>query len=168
VAAPWVAVGAVAASVGIELAMLHDGIFNPGIGWFPSQEQRAAYHANRAAEKAKQAQKISNNTPTPSGSPSPQKPDDNRKGRITNQVQRTEAMEKIKQNYRYDKQKNKYILKDNGTPIKCTRTGKDVIGVDWDGAHGDIEAYGKKHHMGSLNPETFEMYKGPAGDGRTL
>ncbi len=86
----------------------------------------------------------------------------NQKKRKTNELQRTEAMKKIKENYRYDNQTKLYKLKDNGKAIKCTRTGKTVENVKWDSAHGDIEALnGKFKHMGSLDPETFEMYKGP-------
>lgn len=82
--------------------------------------------------------------------------------RKVNTLQRTEAMNKLKENYRYDNQTKLYKLKDNGAPIKCTRTGKDVINVKWDPAHGDIEALNKNlKHMGSLDPVTFEMYKGP-------
>lgn len=82
------------------------------------------------------------------------------KERKVNEIPRTEVMRKIKENYRYDKQTNLYKLKDNGTPIKCSKTGKDVRMIDWDGLHGDIEAYaGKNKHLGSLNPETFTMYK---------
>ena len=168
VAAPWVAVLTIAPAVGIGLAMLHDGIFNPGIGWFPSAQQRAAYHANRAAQNA--AKKASANAPTSTGAPSPKKPEEP-KDRIINQVQRTEAMKKIKENYRYDKQSNSYKLKDNGSSIKCSRTGKEVTNVSWDGAHGDIEAWkgtGSRDHLGSLDPKTWEMYKGPANDGRSL
>lgn len=161
-AAPWVAVGTGAFAVGIGIGMIRDRIFYPELSWWPTQEERAAVYAKHAAEKAKQAQKVSNNSPTPSGSHNPKKPDDNRRDRIVNQVQRTEAMDKIKENYRYDKQTNLYKLKDNGTPIKCTRTGKDVINVKWDGAHNDIEALNKRfQHMGSLDPVTFKMYKGP-------
>lgn len=83
-------------------------------------------------------------------------------GRKVNTLQRTEVMDELKKNYRYDNQTKLYKLKDNGIPIKCTRTGKDVINVKWDHSHGDIEALNKNlKHMGSLDPVTFEMYKGP-------
>lgn len=96
-----------------------------------------------------------------SNTPNPKKPREPKERKFNN-VQRTEALSKIKENYRFDKQTRLYKLKDNGTPIKCTRTGKDVINVKWDGAHGDIEALKKNlDHMGSLDPVTFEMYKGP-------
>ncbi len=99
--------------------------------------------------------------PNNSGNPAPQKPE-GPKERKFNNVQKTEAMESIKKNYRYDNQTKLYRLKDNGTPIKCTRTGKIVENVKWDYSHGDIEALNKNYkHMGSLDPVTFEMYKGP-------
>lgn len=105
-----------------------------------------------------------NNVPN---SPNPQKPNEP-KERKFNKVQRTEAMNRIKENYRYDKQHKAYTLKDNGTPIKCTRTGKTVKHIDWDGQHGDIEAYvHADRHLGSLDPENFSMYKGPVS-GREL
>jgi hypothetical protein len=154
-----------------------DGVFYPGIGKNASPEDYRMYDANRAAIKAGASPKsflkpkTSNNAPTPSGNPNPKKPDDEKKDRKFNQVQRTDAMRKIKENYRYDKSTKSYKLKDNGTPIKCSRTGKPVEHVSWDGAHGDIEAWKgprSNDHMGSLDPETFIMYKGPANDGRNL
>lgn len=102
----------------------------------------------------------SNNIPN---APNPKKPEEP-KERKFNQVQRTEAMEKIKENYRYDKQTKTYILKDNGKAIMNTRTGKPVKIVYWDKQHGDIEAWRGLYqgdHLGSIDPQTFEMYKGP-------
>lgn len=86
-AAPWVAVVGSGVIIGLGLAMLHDGIFNPGIGWFPSYEERQAYHARRAALKAGKApsaipqHKASNNLTMPSGNPNPKKPEDDKKER---------------------------------------------------------------------------------------
>lgn len=165
--APFAAAIVVGGFVGIGISRTYDYFFDQekyDLGVFPTEEQRSALKAKRAQDNARKAANNAkpNNAPSSSGSPSPKKPDDNKKPRVINQVQRTEAMEKIKENYRYDKQTNLYKLKDNGAPIKCTRTGKDVINVKWDGAHNDIEALNKRfQHMGSLDPVTFEMYKGP-------
>lgn len=173
-----IAVGVcIGAVLGTGLSLIHDGIFNPGIGWFPSYEDRQAYYSKRNALKANKGpssipqsgsrggspDQPSNPNPNNNYNPNPKKPDDkDKKERKVNTVSKTEVLRKIKENYRYDNQSNLYKLKDNGKPIKCTRTGKDVHNIKWDYGHGDIEALKKNlDHMGSLDPVTFEMYKGP-------
>jgi Cytotoxic len=48
-----------------------------------------------------------------------------------------------------------------------TRRDKDRL-FEWDNLHGDIEVYNKRgEHLGSMNPFTGEMHKGPV-KGRTL
>lgn len=101
------------------------------------------------------------NNPMPM--PNPQDPK-GPKERKFNQTQRTEAMKEVKKNYRFDNSSKTYKLKDNGKAITCSRTGKAVEIVYWDGQHGDIEAWKglrRGQHMGSLDPQTWEMYKGP-------
>ncbi len=163
-AAPWVAGTFGAAAIGIGIVMVYEHYFDPEkakLGIIPTQEQLRVYNAHLAAEKAKKNAgnaKQSNPSNTATGGPNGDGP----KERKFNTAQKTDALRKIKENYRFDKQSGKYRLKDNGTPIKCSRTQKPVYGIDWDGAHGDIEGYRETgHHMGSLDPENFEMYKGP-------
>ena len=40
--------------------------------------------------------------------------------------------------------------------------------LQWDHLHNDVEAYSKSEkHLGSINPKTLELYKGPEA-GRNL
>lgn len=176
-AAPWVAVigGSLALGVLIGKAIRHvypAKTYTP-IEHFPPYVPYVDVHAAERREKLdrllkdyddynkapKQNFNFDNNNF--SNNPNPKKPEEPKKRKV-NTVQRTEALAKIKKDYRFDNQTKLYKLKDNGTPIKCTRTGKDVVNVKWDGAHGDIEALNKKlKHMGSLDPINFDMYKGP-------
>ena len=168
VAGATIAVVGTGAIIGITVARVYNYFYNPSLGWFPSQEEiRACKEARAALALAKKAPSAipqyvpSNNAPQPSNAPNPKKPEEPKERKV-NTLQRTEAMNKLKENYRYDNQTNLYKLRENGKPIKCTQTGKDVINVKWDGAHGDIEALNKSYkHMGSIDPKTLEMYKAP-------
>lgn len=150
-AAPYVAVGAAAVGITAGIAAVFDY-------YFPNEHN--IFFKERYQQKLRNEAAKNQSQGGGSSSPNPKKPDDEKKERKFNTVQKTDALRKIKENYRYDKQINKYILKENGKPYKCHETGKDVNIIDWDGAHGDIEAYfGKKNHLGSLDPETFRIYK---------
>jgi hypothetical protein len=98
----------------------------------------------------------------------PKKDDEKEKERKFNTTQKTEFMDKVKENYRYDKATDSYKIMDGKRPISDSITGKPVKYIKWDGCHGDIEAYFEiKRHLGSLDPETLKMYKGPV-NGRKL
>ncbi|WP_425441433.1 colicin E3/pyocin S6 family cytotoxin [Sporomusa malonica] len=47
-----------------------------------------------------------------------------------------------------------------GTDRKSAGFGRDKRYYEWDHTHNDIEVYDNKgRHLGSMNPETGEMYK---------
>nr|WP_245746501.1 colicin E3/pyocin S6 family cytotoxin [Evansella caseinilytica] len=55
-----------------------------------------------------------------------------------------------------------------GKDRKTTGTGRNKRYYEWDHTHNDIEVYDKKgKHLGSMDPLTGEMYKGPV-QGRTI
>jgi hypothetical protein len=59
-------------------------------------------------------------------------------------------------------------LKNYKDGIRMTGEGKKRRYYDWDHTHGDIEVYDHKgRHLGSMDPVTGEMYKGPV-QGRRL
>lgn len=145
-AAPVVAAVGAGIVLGTTIALVHDGIFNPGIGWFPSYEQRQAYHANRAALKAGKAPSSipqytpKGDTPTPSNMPNPKKPEDE-KERRAQQIREhrrwtnKEAREKVKELGKG------YVEKKNPpSSIKGIgfTNGKEWISPDIDGHNGGV------------------------------
>jgi hypothetical protein len=59
-------------------------------------------------------------------------------------------------------------MKNEGNGVKSTGKGKKKRFYDWDYTHNDIEVYDRnRRHLGSMNPTTGKMYKGPV-KGRVL
>lgn len=85
--------------------------------------------------------------------------DDQNKIRKVNTTSKTEFFNDpaVKNNYKSTPDGAK-ILKDGGTPIQEAKR------LEWDHTHNDVEAYkdiaGKKH-LGSIDPQTKQLYKGP-------
>jgi hypothetical protein len=169
-AAPMVVAAGTGAFIGIGAMRAYEYFFDPEkykMDLFPTDEQLDAYNAHLASAKAKKSannipQHIpnvpQNNTPN---SPNPKKPDEP-KERRKQPLSKTEAYAKIKDRYEHF-EGNKYRLRDGKEPIKIK--GKAVERVEWDHNHGgEWEAYPYKDggkHLGALDPETLELYKGP-------
>ena len=55
-----------------------------------------------------------------------------------------------------------------GSDMKKSGKGRNTKYYAWDHTHNDIEVYNRYgEHLGSMNPTTGEMYKGPVA-GRTI
>jgi hypothetical protein len=55
-----------------------------------------------------------------------------------------------------------------GKDMKTSGSGKNQKYYEWDYTHNAIEVYGRKgEHLGSMEPNTGEMYK-PAVKGRNI
>lgn len=89
--------------------------------------------------------------------PDPNDDDDenNTKARVCNTISKQEFFKKIKNDYEHYR---------NGT----YRRKKGAKGIEkaeyleWDHLHGDVEAYTKnRQHLGSIDPKTLKIYKGP-------
>lgn len=64
----------------------------------------------------------------------------------------------IEGNYEHFKGKT-YRLKKGAVPIV-----KDAYYLQWDHLHGDVEVWNKREkHVGSLDPKSLKLYKGPVG-----
>lgn len=84
--------------------------------------------------------------------------------RIINTIGKSEFFNKVRDRY--------YHLKNGIYRAKCKQdrlaNGKAEY-LEWDYLHSDIEAYSNsKDHLGSINPNTLELYKGPAKIPRRL
>jgi hypothetical protein len=94
----------------------------------------------------------------------PDKNDDDNERKF-NIISKTVFFKKVKDKYRYDKQTGLYKRIKDKEGLKCTRTGKDIEFLEWDGQHGDVEAYSRgENHLGSIRPSDGVMYKGPRND----
>ena len=92
----------------------------------------------------------------------PNDDDEKEKERKFNEMSKTEFFKKVKGDYRFDKQLNVYVRIKGKEGLKCSRTGKDIEFLEWDGLHLDVEAYGSnKAHLGSIRTSDYVMYKGP-------
>ena len=126
------------------MALLHDAIFNPGIGWNPTYEERQAYYAAREAKKAPSIipqHKPSNDTPTPPGNPNPKKPDKQNKEERAKQIQdrrrwtNKEARERAKELGKgFEEKKDKPL----GIKDIAFTDGKKWISPDIDGHNGGV------------------------------
>jgi hypothetical protein len=89
----------------------------------------------------------------------PKDPKNNKGDRITNTITKVEFFRQIKDQYEYW-QDGIYRLKDR---VSGFLDGKAKY-LKWDSCHNDVEVYDKaKNHLGSLDPKTMQLYKGPVG-----
>lgn len=92
--------------------------------------------------------------------PGGQDPNDPKKkldDRITNTITKVEFFRQLKDQYEYWKD-GIYRLKDRAMGLL---DGKAYY-LQWDNLHNDLEVYSKtKNHLGSLDPKTLNLYKGP-------
>ncbi len=143
-AAPYVAIIAAAPAITWGVLATYDGIYNPGIGWNPTYEERQAYYAAREAKKAPSIipqHKPSNDTPTPPGNPNPKKPDKQNKEERAKQIQdrrrwtNKEARERAKELGKgFEEKKDKPL----GIKDIAFTDGKKWISPDIDGHNGGV------------------------------
>lgn len=90
------------------------------------------------------------------GPEGPQDPKDPNK-RIINTITKAEFFRQVKDQYEHWKNQV-YMLK---TRAEGLLNGKAHY-LQWDHRHNDVEVYDKaKNHLGSLDPKTLKLYKGP-------
>jgi hypothetical protein len=100
--------------------------------------------------------------PNQSNSDNDPNKDDDDNERKYNVISKTVFFKKVKDKYRFDKQTGLYKKIKGKEGLRCSRTGKEIEHLKWDGQHGDVEAYASNEsHLGSISPSDYEMYKGP-------
>ncbi len=110
---------------------------------------------NRAKQTIAQAKNKLENIVVAGGPSKDPKDNDRNKERIFNAISKTEFFKKVEEHYEY--------YKDNIYKRKRGTDGiEDAEYLKWDKLHNDVEAYGKnKCHIGSIDPKTLRIYKGP-------
>jgi len=89
-----------------------------------------------------------------SGGPNKNNNDDD-KERKKNTITKSEFFKKVKDHYEHYRD-GVYRRKRNAKGIENAEY------LQWDHLHGDVEAYNKaEHHIGSIDPQTLRLYKGP-------
>lgn len=91
----------------------------------------------------------------PCGNPCPDPDDDENNERKFNTISKSEFFKKVKNDYEHYKN-GIYRRKKGAKGIEKAEY------LEWDHLHGDVEAYAKGgKHLGSIDPKTLKIYKGP-------
>jgi len=128
------------------------GIFT-GLGFIGYQ-----YFFGDTKEKGIYLERIDPNCRSVGEGPNDPKDPKNKNGdRIINTITKVEFFRQLKDQYEYWKD-GMYGLKDR---VNGLLDGKAYY-LQWDNLHNDVEVYSKgKTHLGSLDPKTLNLYKGP-------
>jgi len=160
------AAGSFFGPIGVVGGVIIGSILGCGLQYIANQDKTYQYDAFFDAEKINAFMKGSLNAPSQSknapqggGGPSNyQDPkNDEDKKRVTNEIHKSEFFKRISDRYECWRD-GIYKAKRNAEKLG---NGKAEY-LEWDYLHNDVEAYSKgKQHLGSVDPKTLELYKGP-------